>query len=287
MKIFQAALSCFSPSRKTTPAITSASSAAPFRARQRFDADPISLNTMVKLASLVPLPLVFSVRSRTVANTLSITFVVRRCSQCSAEKSEKGSSPVRSFQALRRLRLPRLAGLHKLAERLLSLRTPRSQVDDRPRSLALGCTLAGNLSRMLAVLGTQQRCSRAVGYTCRSAFPKPRPGRGRRETVGTRRRGDTDQGRGHERLLPRLRGAGRRGGPADRQAGAPAGASSTVALCSLADPPCRGGANLARVAACQTGGPTDRTPEGRLVGGLSGKLTRSGARRPPRAAPRC
>jgi hypothetical protein len=28
--------------------------------------------------------LVFSVRSRTVANTLSITFVVRRCIQCSA-----------------------------------------------------------------------------------------------------------------------------------------------------------------------------------------------------------
>jgi hypothetical protein len=39
----QAASSFFSPSTKTTPAITSASSPDPFKTRQRFEADSISL----------------------------------------------------------------------------------------------------------------------------------------------------------------------------------------------------------------------------------------------------
>jgi hypothetical protein len=58
----------------------------PFTARQCRDADYISLNTIARHATRVPDPLVFSVRSRTVAN-LSITFVGRRCIQCSAGKS--------------------------------------------------------------------------------------------------------------------------------------------------------------------------------------------------------
>lgn len=40
-------------------------------------------------------------------------------------------------------------------------------------SLALGCTRLCILSSTLAVLCTQQRCSRVVGYTCRRAFQKP------------------------------------------------------------------------------------------------------------------
>src|SRR5207245_857915 len=42
--------------------------------------------------------------------------------------------------------------------------------DDR---LALGCWLFGNLLRTLAVLCTQQRCSRVVGHSSPSAFQKP------------------------------------------------------------------------------------------------------------------
>src|SRR5262249_54978894 len=85
-RIFQAA-SSFTPSLNTTPAITSANSGAPFKARQRLAADSISWNTIVRHATRVPLPLVLSVRNRTVANTDSMGLVDRRCRQCSAGKS--------------------------------------------------------------------------------------------------------------------------------------------------------------------------------------------------------
>ncbi len=52
---------------------------------------------MVSVAIRVPHPLVFFVRSRTVANTLSITLVLRMCFQCSARNSQKASSSSRSF----------------------------------------------------------------------------------------------------------------------------------------------------------------------------------------------
>ena len=39
--------------------------------------------------------------------------------------------------------------------------------------LALGCTLLGRLLSMLAVLCTQQRCSRVFGQTLPAAFQKP------------------------------------------------------------------------------------------------------------------
>ena len=69
------------------PLTTSASSGEPFNDRQLFDADSISLKTIVRHAVRLPLPFVLSCRSRTVANTLSIGFVVRMCTQCSAGKS--------------------------------------------------------------------------------------------------------------------------------------------------------------------------------------------------------
>ena len=58
------------PSANTTPAITSRISSDPFRHRHFFDALSVSLNTMVRQAKRLPLPLVLSVRSRTVAKTL-------------------------------------------------------------------------------------------------------------------------------------------------------------------------------------------------------------------------
>src|SRR5205085_8354990 len=39
--------------------------------------------------------------------------------------------------------------------------------------LAFGCWLFGSLFRTLAVLCTQQRCSRVVGHSSPSAFQKP------------------------------------------------------------------------------------------------------------------
>ncbi|EDM70678.1 hypothetical protein RAZWK3B_14813 [Roseobacter sp. AzwK-3b] len=55
--------------------------------RHFFLADIISLKTMARAVLRFRQPLVFRVRLRTVAKTLSIGFVVRMCFQCSAGKS--------------------------------------------------------------------------------------------------------------------------------------------------------------------------------------------------------
>jgi hypothetical protein len=55
--------------------------AARCRCPQFLAADSMSLWTIVRQASRVPVPFVLSVRKRTVANTLSIGFVVRMCIQ--------------------------------------------------------------------------------------------------------------------------------------------------------------------------------------------------------------
>ena len=58
--------------------MTFESSAEPLSNRQPFEADSISLNTIVKHAEREPLPFVLLVRKRTVANVDSIGLVVRR-----------------------------------------------------------------------------------------------------------------------------------------------------------------------------------------------------------------
>ena len=64
------------PSTKTVPAITSLINSDPFNALHFFDALSISLNTIVRQARRLPLPLVFAVRSRTVAKVDSIGLLV-------------------------------------------------------------------------------------------------------------------------------------------------------------------------------------------------------------------
>ena len=59
--IFQAAgFSCFTPSMKITPLITSGSSLDPFKARHPFEADSINLCTIARHAARLPLPFVLS-----------------------------------------------------------------------------------------------------------------------------------------------------------------------------------------------------------------------------------
>ena len=58
--ILQAAGFSLMPSVKTVPLTTSTSSGEPFNDRQPFDADPISLNTIVRHAVRLPLPFVLS-----------------------------------------------------------------------------------------------------------------------------------------------------------------------------------------------------------------------------------
>ena len=58
--IFQAAGFSLMPSTKTVPLTTSTRSGEPFNDRQPFDADSISLNTIVRHATRLPLPLVLS-----------------------------------------------------------------------------------------------------------------------------------------------------------------------------------------------------------------------------------
>ena len=59
----------------------------PLSRRQRRLADCASLNIMVRLAFLEPLPFVRRCRRRIVEKVLSMGLVVRRCPQCSAGKS--------------------------------------------------------------------------------------------------------------------------------------------------------------------------------------------------------
>src|SRR6516165_10568487 len=70
---------------------------SPFNRRHVFAAALTSLNTMSLAVLADRAPLVRTVRSCTVANTLSIGFDVRRWSQCSAGKPKKASRASRSF----------------------------------------------------------------------------------------------------------------------------------------------------------------------------------------------
>jgi hypothetical protein len=85
--LIQAASLTSIPSTNLAPEIKAWRQGDPFNARQRFDALSISLKTIVRQATRLPLPFVFTVRSRTVANVDSIGLVVRMWRQCSAGKS--------------------------------------------------------------------------------------------------------------------------------------------------------------------------------------------------------
>ena len=66
------------PSLKVTPAITLGNRVSPFNRRQVLAAAMTSLNSISRAVVGDSDPLVRTVRCRTVANTLSIGFVVRR-----------------------------------------------------------------------------------------------------------------------------------------------------------------------------------------------------------------
>src|SRR6266851_3678056 len=80
-----------------TPRTTFGNWFSPFNRRHVFAAALTSLNTMSLAVFADRAPFVLTVRCRTVANTLSIGFEVRRWSQCSAGKSKKASRASRSF----------------------------------------------------------------------------------------------------------------------------------------------------------------------------------------------
>ena len=75
------------PSLNSTPSMTSGRRFGPEIFRHFFLADIINLKTMARAVLRFKQPLVFLVRLRTVAKTLSIGFVVLMCFQCSAGKS--------------------------------------------------------------------------------------------------------------------------------------------------------------------------------------------------------
>src|ERR1700687_3334043 len=80
-----------------TPWTTFGNWFSPFNRRQVFAAAVTSLNTISLAVFVDRAPFVRTVRCRTVANTLSIGFDVRRWSQCSAGKSKNANSDSRSF----------------------------------------------------------------------------------------------------------------------------------------------------------------------------------------------
>src|SRR5215217_3708307 len=75
------------PSWKVTPATTFGNWVSPLSRLQPLAAAMMSLNTISLAVVGESAPLVRTVRCRTVANTLSIGFVVRKWSQCSAGRS--------------------------------------------------------------------------------------------------------------------------------------------------------------------------------------------------------
>jgi hypothetical protein len=75
--LIQAAALTSIPSTNLAPEMTARRRGDPFNDRQLRDALSISLKTMVRQATRLPLPLVFAVRSRTVAKVDSIGLVVR------------------------------------------------------------------------------------------------------------------------------------------------------------------------------------------------------------------
>ena len=85
------------PSTNLAPETTAWRRGEPFEERQPFEALSIRLNTIARHAVRLPLPLDFTVRSRTVANVDSIGLAVRMCLQCSAGKSSHASNAPRSL----------------------------------------------------------------------------------------------------------------------------------------------------------------------------------------------
>jgi hypothetical protein len=73
----QAAALTSTPSTNLLPEVTAWSRDEPFSPRHPLDALSISLEILVRQAVRLPLPLVFTVRNRTVANDDSIGLVVR------------------------------------------------------------------------------------------------------------------------------------------------------------------------------------------------------------------
>ncbi len=107
----------------------------------------------------------------TVAKVLSIGFEVADVSVFGREivECEQGLA---IFAGTRRLIVFELVGCDEGVERglgVLLVSASRSPVS----RLALGCWLFGSLLRTLAVLCTQQRCSRVAGHSSPSAFQKP------------------------------------------------------------------------------------------------------------------
>src|SRR5262249_22061886 len=80
------------PLTKVAPARTRATRWGALTARQRAWADSMSLKAMASPAAREPGLLVTLVRWRTVAKVDSIGLAVRRCTQCSAGKSEEARS---------------------------------------------------------------------------------------------------------------------------------------------------------------------------------------------------
>ena len=121
-----------------------------------------------------PAPLVTRCRNRTVANTDSITFDVRRWRQCSAGKPKNANSASRSSarhaaafgyfasNSATKASMPRSASAFVGAYMM-----------SRSARFARGRRRFGNLSSTLASLWHQSRCTVVSGHTSRNADQKP------------------------------------------------------------------------------------------------------------------
>src|SRR5262249_42017328 len=185
----------------------------PLRRRQLLSAASASLKIMASAVLLERHPLERTVRWRTVANELSMTFVARSCFQCSAGKSEKASSAspalIKHSIALAYLtphvstQTPKAASAYFLASAVQIACSAR---------LALGGWLFGSLLRTLAVLCTLQGWPR-LGPCLFDRLPESKRAIGDRE-LGANRQPTPLQI--EEQFAPRLRTLAHTVGEADK-----------------------------------------------------------------------
>jgi len=141
-------LSCISPSTNLVPFINLGISLYRFILCYFFYASRASLNTIVRVANLVPHPFVFSVLNLTVANVDSITLVDLIWIQCSQGKS---FILCQTFTCIFKLCMIQRYKVIICNKCLLPC---RSHIDIMNLVFAFDWTLFGILSRMLAVLCT-------------------------------------------------------------------------------------------------------------------------------------
>ena len=151
-----------SPSLNFTPWTTWANSACPFNVRHFCSAVFVNLKVIASRPARETQPRVLLVLSRTVANVDSIAFVVRMCSQSSAENHKTSASCRDPSPDTRSLSDTSLRTSIRKDQKPLGIHATLGHPDLIQAFLGLAVLQQGSLLRTFAVLCTHQRCALVV-----------------------------------------------------------------------------------------------------------------------------